>query len=67
MIQNPQIGMQVGYDCVPALMTYVGTLVALGPTPHGGDCTVAWERPVVVTSGQCLQNLRLLSPARSRA
>ena len=44
------------------LRDYRGTLLFIGHTPHGGDCTVRWSRPIDVTGAQCLDNLMTICP-----
>ena len=39
------------------LRDYRGTLIAVGPTPYEGNCTVRWTRPMDVTGAQCMDNL----------
>ena len=41
------------------LHDYRGVIVALGPQQYGGDCLVAWVRPVRGTTIECRQHLRL--------
>lgn len=49
-----KVGMEVGYDCIPALMGYRGKVTEIAKQERGGDCKVQWARsengPVVELS-----------------
>lgn len=54
-------GDQVTYQDVN-LRSYKGHIVSIGPTPHGGDCTVVWSQgcPYTGITEQCQSDLRLI-------
>ena len=54
-----KIGLEVGYDCIPALMSYRGKIVSIGAEPNGADCKIAWNhRQHLGASSECAQSLR---------